>query len=78
MKFELEGHRCFKIPREKLDLFLIALDVNFSVEHVRHKMEYVFMAEETRFYDVVVGRYGSYPYVENQLEKFVSELRGPK
>lgn len=73
MKFELKCHRCFKIPRAKLDLFLVALDVNFSCESIKHQMDCVFMADD-RFYDVIVAQYGTYPYVERQLEEFVNSM----
>lgn len=68
-------HRCFRIPKDKLDLFLVALDVNFSREpkHLICEMEYVFVAPYKR-YDVVVSLRGSYPYVEKQLEEFVESL----
>jgi hypothetical protein len=70
-------HRCFKIPREKLDLFLIALDVNFSDSIIKHQMEYVFISKDDAFYDVVVAQRGSYPYLENHLAEFAQVLKGP-
>lgn len=74
MEKDLAGHRCFKIPRSKLDLFLKSLDANFSNNLIEHRMEYVFISEDVNFYDVIVGVYGFYPYISNHLEKFVNEL----
>ena len=72
---ELKRHRCFKIPKSKLDLFLVALYVNFSDStYCEHKAEWIFPAKEKNFYDVVVGQFGSYPFLETQLEMFVGKL----
>lgn len=74
-KLELEGHRCFKIPKQKLDLFLVALNMNFSSQGlIKHTMECMFQSEKPNYYDVIVARYGSYPFVQNELDKFVGEL----
>jgi hypothetical protein len=35
-------------------------------------MEYVFEVGDK--YDVIVAQYGSYPYIERQLEEFISNL----
>lgn len=72
MKYPLSGHRCFKIPKNKLDLFLCALSTNFSGELMDCRAEYVFDAGEV--YDVIVAKFGSYPYVERKMIEFVEEL----
>ena len=74
MNNTLKRHRCFQVPRKKLDVFLVALDVNFSDKFIEHRMSHVFPSTDARYYEVVVGQYGSYPFVENQLEKFVESL----
>ena len=74
MKYELSHHRCFTIPKKKLDLFLVALRMNFSYSHIRHEVFAVFQSEKKSFYDVIVSVYGSYPYVERKVEEFVKAL----
>lgn len=72
MNRKIDSQRCFKIRRPKLDLFLVQLSM-LSGEHLSFEAEYIFKAGD--YYDVVVNYYGSYPYQETQLEKFVEELK---
>lgn len=73
-QLELKRHRCFKIPREKLNLFLVALDVNFSDSISRHSMDCVFIAQDSNYYDVIVAQYGDYLINEKNLQEFVENL----
>lgn len=64
--------RCFKIPKNKLDLFLVRLDFD-SRELINFEAKYIF--QNGKFYDVVVNYYGSYPFVENCIDEFVEEMK---
>lgn len=75
MNYPLDGHRCFKIPREKLDLFLVALKMNFSRSGVEHVAKHIFESKEEGFYAVVVARYGSSYLIEIELEEFVKAMK---
>lgn len=74
MKYKLSHHRCFTIPKKKLDLFLVALRMNFSDSLVRHEVFAVFQSEKKGFYDVIVSVYGSYGYLEREAEEFAKAL----
>lgn len=67
----IDKQKCFHIPKGILDLFLVKLQ--FSNDRLLHvEAEYIFDAKD--HYDVVVNYYGSYPFVENQIEEFVTSL----
>ncbi len=64
--------RCFKIPKAKLDIFLVALYVNFSNTNLSCEAEYVFQNEND--YDVVVNFYGLVTGFVDPIEEFVAKL----
>ena len=63
--------RCYKIPKEKLDLLLVKLRMS-NENLIYFEAEYIF--QDGNFYDVIVNTFGSYPYVENEIDKFVDKL----
>ncbi len=65
--------RCFKIPKVKLDLFLVHLLMKQS-ELSHFDAKWIFDADSV-YYDVVVQEYGHpYPFQETEIEKFVGQL----
>jgi hypothetical protein len=76
MNREIRKQRCFRIPKDKLDLFLVNLSMN-NGDLVHFEAEYVF--DNPNHYDVIVNRFGSYPYAENEIAKFAEKLNvGPE
>lgn len=59
--------RCFKIPLTRLDLFLIALNMNFDV----HEVDWVF--KMTGYYDVVIMKIPN-KATEKNIEVFAQRL----
>lgn len=84
MKSNIIKQRCFQIPRAKLDLFLVALWVNFTDSQILCEAQWVFQTKETGDYDVVVSIHdrilvGVYSQTysertEAEIEKFVGNL----
>lgn len=71
MSRDINKQKCFHIPKKSLDLFLVKLQ--FSSDKFLHvEAEYIFDAKD--HYDVVVNYYGSYRFVEDEIQKFVTEL----
>ncbi len=70
---KIETQRCFHIHKHKLDLFLVALNVNFSGSMSYFQADYIF--DEKKHYAVVVSQYGGRDqYEEKQLHNFVDNL----
>lgn len=64
--------RCFRIPKEKLNVFLIHVGMSSS-SMSKFEVEWVFDAGYG--YDVVVNEYGhSYPYQENSIINFADKV----
>jgi hypothetical protein len=72
MSRKISNQRCFKIPKDKLDLFLVKLRMSAS-EYASFEAEWVF--ENGPDYDVVVNQYGSYPYMTTEVEEFAAKVR---
>jgi len=68
---KIDLQRCFKIPKDRLDLFLVKLNME-SDRLISFEAEYVFNSES--HYDVVVNVYGSYPAGVHAVEEFANEL----
>lgn len=62
-------HRCYKIPSNRLDLFLTALYMNFSVGDFVSEAKYIFQTENG--YDVVVGFNQHRDDFEEAIEQFI-------
>jgi hypothetical protein len=72
-ELRLEKHRCYGIPKDKLDIFLVEL-VKGCEDFLRLQLAYVF--DRGDVYDVIIAFYGSYPFRESNLDGFVIELGG--
>lgn len=70
MSRQIDKQRCFKIPKEKLNVFLVQVGAHYSTLHT--EAEYVFDCKN--HYDVVVNYYGTYPWAENNLVVFAESL----
>lgn len=70
----IQSQRCYQIPKNKLDIFLVKLKMCSS--HMTYfEAEYVF--ENGDVYDVIVNQYGGgFPYIEKELKEFISQLKG--
>lgn len=72
---KIEWQRCFQIPKEKLDVFLVKVRMMDSNQSY-FQCDYIF--QEGDHYDVVVCEYkGSYPFQRTQIENFVEDLKTP-
>lgn len=67
----IDNQRCYKIPKDKLDLFLVKLSMS-STSHVHFEAEYIF--ENGDVYDVVVNTFGHYLYMERGIDEFAEML----
>lgn len=65
-------HRCFKIPKDKLDLFLTALWVNFTQQDFAPQAKWVFQNDDV--YDVIVGFNKEWEAMEGSIETFVLQM----
>lgn len=71
---KIEWQRCFKIPKDKLDLFLVKLKMSDTTASY-FEAAYIFEAGDV--YDVVVEEFKSnYAYTEREIEEFVAKLNG--
>lgn len=77
MSREIATQRCHKIPKDKLDVFLVKLTMTSSTEPRSYfEADYVFDAGD--HYDVVVNQYGCYPWLSNDVESFAKKLNEPE
>lgn len=70
---KITKQRCYKIPKEKLDLFLVKLNMEKNY-NICFEAEWIFESSDNN-YDVVVNTYGSYPFIENEVEQFIKDLK---
>lgn len=74
MSRKVEWQRCFQIPTEKLDLFLVKINVFARSEMSYFEADCIFPAGA--YYDVIVNEYGGrYHYIENEIIKFSEKLK---
>lgn len=72
---KIVSQRCYKIPKNKLDLFLVRLNIGASILGY-YEAEYIFESGED--YDVVVNGYGHHsPFMNNEIQKFVEAMNKP-
>lgn len=64
--------RCFKIPKNRLDLFLTAIYMNFTQSGYAPQAQYIFQNED--YYDVVVGFNKIWDEMENEMEAFIQKM----
>lgn len=67
----INRQRCFTIPQDRLDLFLVQLNM-LSGAVLQLEAAYIF--QKDGLYDVIVNYYGSYPYQETKLIEFINKI----
>lgn len=72
---QITQQRCFKIPKDNLDLFLCKLTQE-TIRGGTASFEAEFIFENGPHYDVVVNTYGNCDYAEVAVEDFAEKLLG--
>ncbi len=80
MSRKIQWQRCFSIPKKKLDLFLVKLQMSAN-SMTYFEAAWIFQTEDG--YDVVVEEFSrpnfgdqgtNYPFVEDQIVEFVEDM----